>query len=266
MVSNRPNHFTVMIEFLESIKAKNDTLFYYGLICLIASIVCLILSRFNSIQVLGISAWIKPFKFCISTTIMAWTMAYYMQFLNNQSQVSIYNWSMIILLTLEIVLITYQASRGKMSHFNQESTAGAAIFSIMGLAITVFMLHTAYITVLFFLQDSFEASPILILAIKLGLIITIVFAFEGFAMGAMMKHTVGAADGGAGLPLVNWSKNHGDLRIAHFFGMHALQLVPLTSVYIARQKTDVIIIAAVYFFLVSFTLIQASMGKPLLKG
>jgi hypothetical protein len=45
-----------------------------------------------------------------------------------------------------------------------------------------------------------------------------------------------------------------------------LQLVPLASIYFARQKTDVIIIATVYFLLVTYTLIQASMGKPLLKG
>jgi len=255
-----------MIYFFESIRLKNEPLFYYGLICFIASVVCLILSRMTSVQVMGISAWIKPFKFCISTTIMAWTMAFYMQFLKNQGQVSIYNWSMIVLLSLEVILITYQASRGTTSHFNQEDAAGKAIFSIMGLAIAIFMFHTAYIAFLFFQQDSFEASDVLILAIKLGLIITVIFAFEGFAMGALMKHTVGAIDGGPGLPVVNWSKNHGDLRIAHFFGMHALQLVPLASVLLARDKTGVMIIAAVYFLAVTFTLVQASIGKPLWKG
>jgi len=65
---------------------------------------------------------------------------------------------------------------------------------------------------------------------------------------------------------VNWSKNHGDLRIAHFFGMHALQLIPIASVLLARDKTAVMIIAAVYFLAVTFTLVQASMGKPLFRN
>jgi len=251
--------------FFETLKLKNETLFYYGLICLIAGIFCLVLSKINPNPILGISGWIKPFKFCISITIMAWTMGYYLQFLDNQNQVNIYNWSLIIFLSIEIILIVFQASRGKISHFNQEDAAGAFIFSAMAFAITIFMLHTAFIAVLFFIQEKFDASEILIFAIQLSLIITVAFAFEGFAMGALMKHTIGAADGGAGLPLVNWSKNYGDLRVAHFFGMHALQLIPIASVLMARNKRDVIIIALVYFAFATFTLTQAFMAKPLIK-
>ena len=43
-------------------------------------------------------------------------------------------------------------------------------------------------------------------------------------------HTIGAPDGTPGLPLVNWSRTHGDLRIPHFFGLHGLQAIPLLAV------------------------------------
>lgn len=250
--------------FFETIKLKNEALFYYGLICFAAGIIFFVLSKINPNPILGISGWIKPFKFCSSVALMAWTMAYYMQFLENTRQVSMYSWSLIILLSVELILIAYQASRGKISHFNRENTAGIIIFGAMGVAITIFMLHTVYIAILFFSQVKFDAPAVLILAIKLSMVIMILFAFEGFVMGAYMKHTVGANDGSTGLPIVNWSTNHGDLRVAHFLGMHALQLIPLISYVLAKTRRDVIIISAIYFVYVTYTLVQALQGKPFL--
>ncbi len=83
-------------------------------------------------------------------------------------------------------------------------------------------------------------------------------------MASLMSHTVGAADGGKGLPVVNWSRQHGDLRIAHFLGMHTLQIFPLFGYYIAKTSKAVIVFATVYVMMVFAVFIQALMGVPLI--
>ena len=83
-------------------------------------------------------------------------------------------------------------------------------------------------------------------------------------MAARLSHTIGAPDGSEGFPIVNWSKSYGDMRIAHFFGMHALQILPLVGFYLSKNIRTIVIVSVIYFAFVSLVFIQAMMGKPLL--
>ncbi|WP_298155928.1 hypothetical protein [Flavobacterium sp.] len=254
-----------MRQLYEIIRDKNQLLLVYSVVCIMGAIMCFTISRYSAVQVMGISAWIKPAKFFLSAALFTITMGVYLHYLDNQKQVSLYSWSIVVVFSLELLLIVYQAARGKMSHFNVATAFDRLVFNIMALAITILMLHTLYIAILFFSQNQFSAPEPIVLAVKLSILITILFAFEGFAMGAILKHTIGNNDGTPGIPVLNWSKNHGDLRVAHFFGIHAIQVIPLLTYLLAKSKRDVIVISIAYFLFVTYTLIQALQGKPLIK-
>lgn len=252
-----------MQAFLEELKFRNPEMYYYGLICLGFSIVCLVLSKTTQVQVLGINAWIKPFKFAFSTFLYAWAMGWYCAYLP-KFNLAFFNWTVIVLLGFEIIYIAIQANRGQLSHFNLSSSFYATMYSFMALAASAVTIYTAYVGWLF-MVNQFPDLPISYLwAIRMALWIFVVFSFEGFLMGSKLTHTIGGADGGPGLPLLNWSTKFGDPRVAHFIGMHALQLLPFLAYYFVANKYWILVIAMFYLSLATFTLIQALKGKPLI--
>jgi hypothetical protein len=85
-------------------------------------------------------------------------------------------------------------------------------------------------------------------------------------MGSRLTHTIGGADGGDGLPILNWSTRFGDPRVAHFIGMHALQILPILSFYLFKNTKITVIAAVFYMILAAFTLVQALQGKPLFQS
>ena len=253
------------MDFISQLKAKNETLFYYGLICLVFSLLFLALTKISATQVYNVSAWYKPFKFAFSTFLFAWAMAWYCSYLPSFN-ITFFNWTVIVLLGFEIIYIALQAYRGQLSHYNISTPVYAALYSMMALAATLVTLYTAYVGYLFFTTEFPQLPTYYVWAIRLGILIFVVFSFEGFVMGSRLTHTIGGPDGESGIPLLNWSTKYGDPRIAHFIGMHALQVLPLLSFYIMKNTKGTIALTVVYLLLAVFTLVQALQGKPLFKS
>ncbi len=253
------------MNFLIELGQRNPTLYVFGLLSLIGAVACVIMISASSTQVLGINAWIKPFKFYLSTVIFVWTMGWILHYLDHPTTITIYNWVVVIVLGFELIYITIRAAQGELSHFNVSSSFNGMMFSMMGMAISIMTLFTGFIAFYFFADNLPDLEPSYLWGIRLGLILFVIFAFEGGLMGANLAHTVGAKDGGAGLKLLNWSVTHGDLRIAHFVGMHALQVLPLAGYYLIQSPKGMITLGAVYFLLAVGVLVQALMAMPLIR-
>lgn len=254
-----------MIDFIQQLKHRNETLFYYGLICLLLAILFLILTKFTNTQVYNVNAWYKPFKFAFSTFLFAWAMAWYCYYLPTFN-INLFNWTVIVLLGFEIFYIAFQASKGQLSHYNLSTPTYSLLYSLMALAATAVTLYTAYVGFLFFKHNFPDLPNYYLWAIRLGIVIFVLFSFEGFAMGSRLNHTVGALNDNSNWFIVGWSKTFGDLRISHFIGMHALQLLPLLSYYVFKNTKLTIVISIIYGLLALVTFIQAMKGRPLIKS
>lgn len=252
-----------MQDFLLELKMRNEALFYYGLLCLAAAMVFLLLSKISPLQLQQVNVWYKPFKFAFSTFTFAWAMAWYCYYLP-AFNVQLFNWSVMALLSFEIVYIAIMAGVGKPSHFNVSTAFYASMFSLMALAATVVTLYTAYVGVLFFVNDFPSLPSHYLWSIRLGILLFVIFSFEGFLMGSRMSHSVGLVNDNSNLFILGWSRRVGDLRVAHFIGMHALQLLPLASFYLLKNTRATVVMAVFYSLIALFTLLQALNGRPFL--
>ena len=254
-----------MIEFLQNLKTRNETLFYYGLVCLGFSILFLILTKITHTQVYGVNAWYKPFKFAFSTFLFSWSMAWYCSYLSDFN-IRFFNWTVIVLLGFEIFYIAFQAGRGQLSHYNVSTPVYSVLYSLMALAASAVTIYTAYVGFLFFKNDFSNLPNYYLWAIRLAIILFVIFSFEGFSMGSRLNHSVGALNDNSNWFILGWSKTVGDLRVAHFIGMHALQVVPILSYYVLKNTKLTIGLSVMYGLLALFTLIQAMQGRPLFKS
>jgi hypothetical protein len=234
----------------------------------------------------GAPAWLKPAKFAVSITIYTVTLAWIFTVIPEWTRTRrVIGWMTAIVMVLEMAIIGGQAWRGTTSHFNVGTVADAALFTIMGLAIFAQTISTIAVAVALW-RHRFEDIS-LGWALRFGMCLTIVGALTGGMMtrpttaqleaaraGERMTvagaHTVGAPDGGPGLLGTGWSTEHGDLRVPHFVGLHALQVLMLVALLLDRLRISrnvrvrlTLVAVTSYAALYVILLIQALRGVPL---
>jgi len=253
-----------------------------GMVMLIDILVCLAGLAFDHTVITGAPAWLKPLNFGISTSIFCFTMAFFMDRLPKNSRVPVIASNvMAAALVAEIILIDMQAGRHTTSHFNVSTAFDKMVWMSMGIGILLVVVSTIVLTFSAFLARFEDAA--LGWVMRLSLLIVLAGMFSGFlmtlptprqlaeararqGMPIVGAHTVGAPDGGAGLPLTNWSVDHGDLRVAHFVGFHGMQLLLLAwwAAPERRKLRLIFTVAASYAAAFLLVLWQALRGQPIL--
>ena len=234
-------------------------------------------------QILGAPAWLKPFKFAVSTAVysltLAWMFGRLMEWPRARRTVS---WTTAVVFVLEVAIIATQAWRGTTSHFNVSTPLNATLFAVMGAAILIQTLVSVTVVVILWRTPFSERS--LGWALRWGMTLTVVGALTGPLMtrptaaqiaaaraaGHMTTaggHTVGGVDGGPGLPVTGWSREHGDVRVAHFVGLHALQALALVAVVVGRwRRAESVRVRAVFAAAASYAGLFALLLWQALRG
>jgi hypothetical protein len=202
----------------------------------------------------GAPAWTKPLKFALSITIFSATFIWLLTFVDrpDEPQPSAVarpsrrvRWIAGVTgfaLLVEMALISLQVLRNTGSHFNAATPFDLAVFSIMGSLITAVSVCTLILAIWLIRRRLLDS--VFAWGLRLGVLLSVAGMMVAFLMttptaaqleaaraGAGMAiigaHSVGVDDGGPGLPILGWSTVGGDLRVPHFFGLHAMQVLPL---------------------------------------
>lgn len=215
-----------------------------------------------------VSVWVKPMKFMASTAMLALTTAWFAALLPEPVRrgpaFTALVWTLIATAGFEVAYITFQAALGQDSHYNVGTPFHAAMYSLMGTAAVVLTATQPWLAWLIWRHGRRGVAPAYRLAVLLGLVLTFVL---GAGAGIMLGG--GSPAPGPGLPVLGWSRVAGDLRAAHFVGIHAAQVLPLIGFALASWRpraalTGVWLAAAAWSALWAAVLLQALAGRPLI--
>jgi hypothetical protein len=200
----------------------------------------------------GAPAWLKPAKFAVSVSIYCFTFVWLLGFVESHRRLARLAANVTaVSFIVEMTVILTQAARSTTSHFNVTTPVNTFLWLTMGAFIVVVWTMNLLLAIVL-LFERISDRPFA-WSLRLGLLVSLVGMGSGFLMvrptheqlvtiaanhgpRIVGAHSVGVADGGPGLPVVGWSTVGGDLRVAHFLGIHAMQILPVVGWFVARRR------------------------------
>lgn len=273
--------------------AANRPLSVMGAAMLITFFVTVVGALLDHRVITGAPAWLKPAKFAISVSVYCFTVVWLLGFVENRPRLVRLVANVTVAGTLvEMILIITQAARGTSSHFNMTTSFNSFVWVTMGIFILFVWAMNLLLAVMLIQQNM--ADRAFAWSLRLGVLLSAIGMAVAFFMVTprpeqvadiarhhglriVGAHSVGVADGGPGLPVFGWSTVGGDLRPAHFVGLHALQILPFVGWLLSRRKGFLLWLTAnerlalvwtvglAYFALILMLVWQALRGESLIR-
>jgi hypothetical protein len=253
---------------------RQRTLTAYGLLLLVLTPFMLLLQQVDIRTFDDIDVWAKPTKFVFSVAVFALTTAWFFGYVRPErrkapglrASVAV----IIVAGSFEIIYIAWQAGHGLASHFNKSSAFYEIMYALMGLGAVSLVTATLPLAWEIGRRPASGLDPQYAAAVVMGLVLCFVLGGGfGIYMAQQPGHAVGLVGGHA--RFFGWNRAGGDLRIAHFLGIHAQQAIPILGLLIAglapRLRWPTLIAGtAAYVALATALFIQALKGQALLPN
>ncbi|MDQ4087904.1 MAG: hypothetical protein M3177_07855 [Pseudomonadota bacterium] len=252
---------------------RQRTLAAYGLALLALAVLTLVAQSVDARTLeSGVNIWVKPTKFFVSVGVFALTTAWFFGYVRPDRRRSRPMRAVVALTliagTFELAWISWQAAQALESHFNMTTIFHAVMYALMGVFSVLLIGTTLPLAWEIARRPAAGLRSEFVAAVAIGLVLTFVL---GTAAGAYMSAQAGHAVGAQGghVPFFGWNRSGGDLRIAHFLGVHAEQAIPLLAFTVAGLSTRARWAAlaggtALYVTLTLGLFAQAIAGRPLL--
>lgn len=224
----------------------------------------------------GINIWKKPLKFNLSIVLYLGTLTWFAGWINRSLMRStsyrVYVYILCVTLLFMLPWLYGAALVGEPAHYNREHPILAPMYSIMGIVSVLFTTGAIVFAVLIASNKNSPLTAYFKFAVVCSLVITFVFTvIMAGELASMDSHWIGGtASDKHGLWLLGWSRDGGDLRVAHFFSLHAMHFIPLAALvklpkpFVLWPRSSAAGLSLLYCGLLFHVYFQAKSGTPFL--
>ena len=253
-----------IVHFLKSAKRGSPILWWASILMLVGMVVCFALPLVDARLIAGVSVWEKPAKFFLSLIVQAISVAWAISLLQKPARgVKLATWMFVAAIIVEMSYMIFRASRGEPSHFNTSTLFANIMYALMGVGAITLTGTSAFVGWRVWQQ---RGTSFMHEAAGIGLMFgSLLGTIAGGYLSQQHGHWIGGdMNDATGLAFFHWSTTGGDLRVAHFIGLHAAQAVPLAA--LSASRLVVYATALLCLILMGATFAMAIMGIPLLRG